>query len=185
MGFVVRIEIACYTVVRSGIGTVWRNVHLDDGVVLHIIILTCGHTHARIGRQHDDTCMVGTHTDLIFRTDHTKGIFTTQFAFLDSKGLISVIEHGSDSSHNDFLSGSYVRCSTNDRQRFSLTDIHFGDMQVVGIRVGFTTQHFSHYKTFQTTFDGFYGLHCTHFQTDRSKNFCYCLSVVCQRNVAF
>ena len=181
---IISIQIARYAIVRSSIRAVRRDIHLNDCIVFDVIVVGSFHANRRIGRQHNDTGVVSAHTNLIFRTDHTPTLLAAQFTFLDGKRLVAVIEHRTHGRHDDLLSRSYVGCTANDRQRFSFTDVHFGNMQMIGIRVGFTCQHFAYNQAFESALDGLYFFHCSYLETDRSQDFRYCLRIILQRNVA-
>jgi hypothetical protein len=58
-------------------------------------------------------------------------------------------------------------------------------MQVVGIGMGFTRQHFAHYQAFQTATDGLYCFYGAYLQTNRGKDLGYGLCVIRQSDVAF
>ena len=127
--------------------------------------------------------MVCTYTNLILCANHTERVLAAQFAFLDSETLVAVIQHGTNRCHNDLLTGSHIRRTADNRQHF-VAHIDGRDMQVVGIRVGFTCQHLAYHQTFQSAANGLNRLHCTYLETDRSKDFRHCLCIVLQGNVA-
>ncbi len=111
--------------------------------------------------------------------------------------LIAVVENGTDSRHDNFLARSHIGRTADDVQRvpsllirdstlcLSRTDIDFRDMQVVGVGVCHTGQHFAHHKAFQTAFDSLYFLNSPDLQTDRGKDFGYGICVIRQIDVAF
>ena len=128
MRLVISVQVACYAVVRSGVGAVRGDVHLDDRVVLHLVILASGHTYRRVSRKDDDACVVGTYAYLVFCANHTERVLAPELAFLDRETLVAVIEHGADSGYDDFLSSRYVRRTTNNRKGFALADINGCEM---------------------------------------------------------
>ena len=66
----VGIQIASHTVVRAGIGTVGRDVHLYHIVALDVIVVFGQSAHHSGVWQHDDARVVGTDADLVFCADH-------------------------------------------------------------------------------------------------------------------
>ena len=65
------------------------------------------------------------------------------------------------------------------------TYVHFRQMQVIRIGVGFATQHFAYYQPFQTTADGLSFLYCPYLQTDGGQDLRYRLCIILQVDVAF
>ena len=108
------IQITGYTPMTQTIGTVCRDVNLDEPVALQMIILCSGCTDNCIIRQYDDTIVAGTDADLILCTDHTVRLHTTEFGLLDDKLLVTVVEHTTQISYNHFLACGYVRRTAHD-----------------------------------------------------------------------
>ena len=183
---IVSIQVTCYTVMRDSIRTVRRDIHLDERIVLQMKILAGRHAYRCILGQNHDSRMVGAYTYLIFCTYHTPRLFTTDLAFLDGERLLAAIEHCTDSSHNNLLSGCHVRCTT-DYLHWAIrcAEIDSGDMQVIGIGVLYTCQHMTDHQAFQSATDRLYLFNSTHLQTYGGKDGCYFLGIVGQRDVAF
>ena len=123
MRLVIRIKVTRHAVMGSCVRAVRSDIHLNNRVVLYVVVLTRRHAYRRVFRKDDDTGMVSTYADLIFCADHTKRVLAAQLTFLDRKRLIAVIEDGTDGSHYHFLARCYVRRTAHDRQRFALTDV--------------------------------------------------------------
>ena len=77
MCLVIRIQVACYAVVRCGIGSVRRDIHLNDRVVLDMIVVGGFHAHRRVRRQHDDAGVVGADAYLILGANHAERVLAT------------------------------------------------------------------------------------------------------------
>ena len=166
-------QIASYTEMRSGIHTVRRDIDFQHIIALHIIIFFGRSTDYRIGRQYDYTCMICSNTDFIFSTNHTVRFNATDFRALDRKALITIIQFSTVYSNNHFLSGSYIRRTTNNLQGFRAANIHGCNVQVIGIRMFFASKNFTDDKSFQSTFDGLNFFYPSGFQTNRGKCCCY------------
>ena len=166
-------QVASYTEMRSGIHTVRRDINFQHIIALHIIIFFGRSTDYRIGRQYDYTCMICSNTDFIFSTNHTVRFNATDFRALDRKALITIIQFSTVYSNNHFLSGSYIRRTTNNLQGFRAANIHGCNVQVIGIRMFFASKNFTDDKSFQSTFDGLNFFYPSGFQTNRGKCCCY------------
>ena len=102
------IEVAGYSIVGAGIGTVGGDVHLDDIVALQVVILCCGRTDGGVGRQHYDAAVVIAHANLVLGAYHAKALHAAQLATLDGETLVAIIEHSTQGSDDDLLTGSHI-----------------------------------------------------------------------------
>ena len=164
MCLIIRIQVTRNTIVASTIRTVRSNIYLNERIILYTKILFSRHTHRSIRWQDHDAIMARTHTYLVFCTDHTQWLFATDLAFLDSKFLLAIIEDSTHRSHNDLLTRSHIRCTTYDLQGFCIgSNTSSSDMQVVRIRVIYTSDNLTYDQTLKTTFDGLNFFYFTYF----------------------
>ena len=77
--FQVSSQVAGNTEMGSSVHTVRSDIHFQHVVALYIIIFLGRSSYNRISRKHDNTGMVCSDTDLIFRTDHTVRLNATDF----------------------------------------------------------------------------------------------------------
>ena len=72
--------------------------------------------------------MIRTHTDFIFRTNHTVRLNSAQFGAFDRKLLITIIQLRPRNCYDNFLSGSHIRGTADNLQRFATTYIDCSNM---------------------------------------------------------
>ena len=159
------IEVTGHTVMAQRIGTVGRNVYVDQPVAVQMIILGGRLSDRCILRQYDNAVMACADTDFILSTDHTEALHTTQLALLDGEFLVVVIEHAAQISHNDFLSCSHIRCATHNLLRFALSEVDGCHVEMVRVGVRLTGQHFADEEPFQSSPYCFHLVQCIHLKS--------------------
>ena len=148
VGLEPRIEVACHSPVREGVGTVGGDVHLDEPVALQVIVFSSRCAHLCVVGQYDDAGVVVTDTDFVFGTDHAARLHASEFRFLDDELFVAVVEHATQIGHDDFLSSGHVGSAANYlRWRFA-AQVDGSDMQVVAVGMRFTGEHLSHIQSF-------------------------------------
>ena len=75
----VGIQVACHTIVRTGIRTIGRDIHFEYIITLYIIIIFGQCARNSLFGQDDDTIVRSPDTDFILCTDHTDRLYTTNF----------------------------------------------------------------------------------------------------------
>ena len=148
VGLEPRVEVACHSPVREGVGTVGGDVHLDEPVALQVIVFSSRCAHLCVVGQYDDAGVVVTDTDFVFGTDHAARLHASEFRLLDDELFVAVVEHATQVGHDDFLSSGHVGSAANYlRWRFA-AQIDGSDMQVVAVGMRFTSEHLSHIQSF-------------------------------------
>ena len=120
-------------------------------------------------RQDDDAIVAGADTDFVFRANHAKAVYSTQFAFLYRETFVAVIQHAAQVGHNHLLSGGDIRSPADDLLRFSTAQVNRRHVQVIGIWVRFTGQHLSNVKALEAAFDALNFLQSSDFKSARSQ----------------
>ena len=88
---IVSMEVACYAIVADSIRSIRGNIHLNQRIVLHVVVLLGRHTYRSLIGQNDNTCVVAAYANLVFRTKHTERFLTAYLTALDCKMFIAVI----------------------------------------------------------------------------------------------
>ena len=162
---------------------VGRNIDLYHEVALQTEVFGSRSSyHSRFG-QHDDAIVAGTHTNLVFSTNHAVRLDASQFALLDDKLLVAVVEFAAQLSHNHFLTSSDIGGTADNLLHHTVAFIHGRHVHVVAVRVRLTGQHLTHNKTLQTTLDALHLFHCFDFQTHAGERLAHLLGCHVEVNV--
>ena len=167
------IQVTSYSIMRACIRPVRRDVYFEHIIAFNIIIFFGRSTRYGIFRQNNDSGMIRSDTNLIFRTNHTIRFHTTQFRLLNGKTFVTVIQFCSQRSYYDLLSCCHIGSATYDLYRFALSQIYSRNVHMIRVRMGFACQHFSNHQTFQTTFNRLYFFYTSRLKSDRGKRSCY------------
>ena len=73
------VEVASHTVVRSTVHTVRGEVHLNQPVALHTVVVGGRSAHFRVGRKHDDAIVACAHAYFVFSANHTARLHAAKF----------------------------------------------------------------------------------------------------------
>ena len=68
----VGIQVACHTIVRTGIRTIGRDIHFEYIITLYVIIILCQRPRNSRLWQYDNTIMAFTDTYFILGTNHSE-----------------------------------------------------------------------------------------------------------------
>ena len=164
------IEVASHTPVAECIGTVSSDVNLDEPVALQVIVLGSRLTNRCILREHDDTVVRSTHTDFILSADHTQTLYTAEFALLDGKTLVAVVEHAAQVGNDYLLTGSHVRRTADNLLWLALAQVNGCYVEVIAVRMRLACQHFTYIESLQSTLDRLYFFQSVHFESARGQH---------------
>ena len=193
---IIGVQVARDAEMAGSVRAVGRDVHLDEVVALHVVVLRCGDAHGCIGGQFDDAVVAGADAYLVFRAQHAEGLDAADLGFLDGERVVAAVEDRAERGHDDVQSLAAVGCAADDLQRvlrrsgFGLScavgglDGHCGDMQVVGVGMLHACEHLAGDESLQTAFDCLYFLYCTYFQTNGSQVFSYFFCAFLQVQIA-
>ena len=129
-------------------------------------------THRGVLGQHDDTVVAVAYSYLVFGTNHTERLYTTQLAALDGKFLVAIIEHTAQVGNDYLLAGSHIGGAADDLLGSFLAQVYGGHVQVVRVGMGLAGKHFTHIETLQATTDRLYLFEGAHFETGRGEGCC-------------
>ena len=160
----VGIQIAGDTPVGGCIHAVRGNFIFDDRLGLEVEVLLGGRSHHGFFRKDHDALVGGADSQLVLGTDHSEGLHAADLGFLD---LEIAREHGSDAGEEHFLACRHVRGAADDRQRFTGSVIHGGDVQVIGIGMRFASEHLGHHHAGQAAGHRLRLFYAIHLDTDR------------------
>ena len=186
------IQVARHTIVAASISTVWSDIHLNQIVALQLIVFSSRRTHDSILRQHDDTIMTFTNADFILSTNHAQRLDATQFATLDSKLLVAIIQLRTHDSHDNLLSGSHIGSTTNYLQRTGLRTrriplpyLHRTHVHMVAVGVSLASHHLPYPQSFQSTLDSLHLLDTAHLQSLAGKGSSHLVGRQIKVNIVF
>ena len=129
--------------------------------------------------------MAGAHTDFVFSANHAVRLDAAQFALLDNKLLVAIVEFAAQLSHNHLLAGSHVGCAADNLLHHAITFIHRGHVHVVTVRMRLTSQHLTDHQSLQATFDALHLFHGFDFQTHAGERLAHLLGCHVEVNVFF
>lgn len=137
------IQITGNAVMAACVGTIGSDIYLYHEIALYVIIFCSRYAHGGIFGQDDNAAVVISHTDFVLRADHATTLHAAQFAFLDGKTFIAIIQPCTHQSHNNLLPGSHIGCTAHNLEWFAFSRIHAADVHVVAVGVRLTSQHMS------------------------------------------
>src|ERR1051326_986321 len=111
--------------------------------------------------------MVGAKPDLIFCTNHSLAICTSNPGYFHCQGFaVRRVQGDAWFSHNHFLSHCYIMCSTNNLQR--ICGVYSQNVYGKLIRVGmlFGAEDFAYYKTLKPTLHFFIFIEVLYLEPD-------------------
>ncbi len=162
-------EVARDPKMGSRVHAVRGNFIFNHRLGLEAQVVLCGHADFRIGRQHQDACMVIADSEFILGADHAEGFHAPDLRLLD---LEAAREDGADPGEKDLLACRYVWSSADHGQRLGSPVIHRRDVQMIGIRMGFAGKYFSDHHSGQSAGNFLLLLHGIHLNADRRHRIC-------------
>ena len=163
------LEVAGHAVMAGGVHAVGRKLHLQAPVARQPVVF--GRRRARLDAvgQHDDAGMVRAYAYLVLGADHSVGFHAAQFRFLDLEFFVAVIQHGAHGGHNHGLAGRHVRRAAHYGHRLRASQVHAGDMKMVGIRMCLAAKYFAYDYAAESAADAFHFLNCVALQSCRCQ----------------
>ena len=165
----VSVEVASHAVERGTVDAIGGDVDRDHLIRVYAEVVGRLGPGGDVVRQHHDPVMGGAEPDLILGADHAEGVLSPHAALLDRKGLLTVVERAADSGDDDGLSGCHIGRTADDLERsvraVLATEIHGGDVEVVGVGVGYTGENLTDDETAQSATDRLARLHAVRLQT--------------------
>ena len=163
------IQVAGYPPVTERISTVGCDINLDEPVALQMVIFSSRLTYRSIFWEYDDAVVRGTYTNLILSTDHTQALYTAEFALLNGKTLVAIVKYAAQISHDNLLTCSNVRSTTDNLLRFALTQVNGCNMEVIAVRMLLACQYFTNIETFQSALDRLNFFQSVNFESARGQ----------------
>ena len=165
----VSVEVASYAVERGAVDAIGSDVDRDHLIRVYAEVVGRLGSSGDVVRQHHDPVVGGAESDLVLGADHAEGVLSPHAALLDRKGLLTVVERAADGGDDDGLSGCHIGRTADDLERsvraVLATEIHGGDVEVVGVGVGYTGEDLTDDETAQSATDRLARLHAVRLQT--------------------
>ncbi len=76
-------QVACHTVMRCGVDTVWGEIYFEHVVVAQLKVFGGGCTGGHVVGQHHYAVVALAYTYFVFGTNHAERFHTAYFGFLD------------------------------------------------------------------------------------------------------
>ena len=111
--------------------------------------------------------------DFVLGANHAVGLYAAQFALLDGKLLVAVVEFGTQCGDNHLLTGLDVGGAADNLFGLALSEVYGADVHVVAVGMRFAGQHFANDDALQTSPNALYFLHAVHFQPDAGQCLCH------------
>ncbi len=163
-------QVACHTIVRRAVDAVGGEVHLNEPVVVHAVVLGCWRAHDSVVGEHDDAVVTRADAYLVLGTYHAQRLLAAHLRPLDDKLLVAVVERRAQRGNYHFLACRHIGGSTHNLDRGgTITQIHCGDVQVVTVRMFYASKHLAHYETAKSSANGLHALQTAHFKTQRGQ----------------
>lgn len=144
-------QISGHADMRCSIDTIGRQSDSNQIIVFNMKIFLSRHSHRCIGRKLHDSIVRSTDTKFIFSAEHSERFHTADLTAFDLELLVAAfgIEYGAHRRTKHFQTGSAIRCTADDLQRFADTDIHGRNMQMIGIGMIDAGLHFGNNDPFE------------------------------------
>ena len=132
---------------------VWRDVDLEAGVGLYLIIVLGERTDWDIVGEDDDAVVVGADADLVLGANHAVGGDASELGGLDGERLVAIVENSSYRGHDDLLASGDIGGAADDVERLLGTYIDSRNVEVVGIGVRLAREYLTDDEAFEAALD--------------------------------
>ena len=169
--YAIGIQVARHADVAGTVHAVRRQTDLEERVFLQMELLPGRRTHDGRRIEHHDAGVVAADAQFIFGADHAATLDAADLRALDLElGTVVGRKVRPDGRHEDLLALCHVGRTADHLQQFRCTGIEFSHMQMVGVGMRHTFDHFRHDDAGQSAGNLLHGLHVLHFQSGRGQD---------------